>query len=186
MAVSHSKMEVGFGISSRHNCVAYFGRSNRGERSWLKVLPPVSPWSVCFRLFFVVVCTRDCEGFFLIISHAQKYWRETHLLDPLAMRGTTTAMGDKTTGSTMTARASTVTGGTTTANGNGQQSNRRHDDAAKRRQRVTRRHNMTMATGSTTTARAATDGSMTATGDTTRRHDEGVTHGELLQLDILF
>ena len=49
----------------------------------MKVLPPVSPWSACFRLFFVVVCARDCEDFFLILSRAQKYWRETHLLVPL-------------------------------------------------------------------------------------------------------
>ena len=87
--------------------------------------------------------------------------------------------------------------------GTGQHGDGRHDhgkrqwaaerQAARRRGKTkatgdttTRRHNMTMATGSTTTARAATDGSMTATGDTTRRHDEGATHGELLQLDILF
>ena len=37
------------------------------------------------RLFPVVVCTRDCKGFFLIFSRAQKYWRETHLLDPLTL-----------------------------------------------------------------------------------------------------
>ena len=37
------------------------------------------------RLFFDVFCARDCEGFFLIFSRAQKYWRETHLLDPLPM-----------------------------------------------------------------------------------------------------
>jgi hypothetical protein len=47
--------------------------------------PPVSPLvsacfrlfslvSACFRLFFVVVVgARDCEGFFLIFSRAQKY-----------------------------------------------------------------------------------------------------------------
>ena len=39
-------------------------------------------------LFPVVVCVRDCKGFFLILlffSRAQKYWRETHLLDPLTL-----------------------------------------------------------------------------------------------------
>ena len=28
------------------------GGRGGGKRSWLKVLPPVSPWSACFRLFF--------------------------------------------------------------------------------------------------------------------------------------
>ena len=32
------------------------GGRGGGKRSWLKVLPPVSPWSACFRLFFVAVC----------------------------------------------------------------------------------------------------------------------------------
>jgi hypothetical protein len=63
------------------------GRRGGGKRSWSKALPlsvrgPLV--SACSRLFFVVVCARDCEGFFLIFSRAQKYWRETHLLDPLS------------------------------------------------------------------------------------------------------
>ena len=36
------------------------------------------------RLFFLVSSCFLCEGFFLMISRAQKYWRETHLLDPLS------------------------------------------------------------------------------------------------------
>ena len=64
------------------------GGRGGGKRSRSKALPlsvrgPLV--SSCFCLFFVVVCARDCEGFFLIFSRAQKYWRETHLLDPLSM-----------------------------------------------------------------------------------------------------
>ena len=47
-----------------------------GKRSWSKALPPVSRRSACF-----CCCLR--EVFFLMFSWAQKYWRETHLLDPL-------------------------------------------------------------------------------------------------------
>ena len=64
------------------------GGRGGGKRSWPKALPPsvCGPLvSACFRLYFVVVCARDCEVFFLIFSQAQKYWRETHLLDPLSM-----------------------------------------------------------------------------------------------------
>jgi len=35
----------------------------------------------CFFLFFLVFSCFFCEGFFLMISRAQKYWRETHLLE---------------------------------------------------------------------------------------------------------
>ena len=55
------------------------GGRGRGKRSWLKVLPPVSPWSACFRLFFVFSSFSDI----IFFSRAQKYWRETHLLGPL-------------------------------------------------------------------------------------------------------
>jgi hypothetical protein len=47
-----------------------------------------SPRQSVVRLFPVVVCVRDCKGFFLIFSWAQKYWRETHLLDPLTQTHT--------------------------------------------------------------------------------------------------
>ncbi len=52
------------------------GGRGGGKRSWSKVLPP----SVCGPLVFCC-CLR--KGFFLIFLQAHKYWRETHLLDPL-------------------------------------------------------------------------------------------------------
>ncbi len=56
------------------------GGRGGGERSWSKVPPPVSPWSACFCccLLFLIL---------LFLSRAHKYWRETHLLDPLALAG---------------------------------------------------------------------------------------------------
>jgi len=55
------------------------GGGGGGKRSWSKSLPPISPWSACFLLLLR-------EGFFLILfSRSQKYWRETHLLDPLVL-----------------------------------------------------------------------------------------------------
>ena len=47
-----------------------------GKRSWPKALPPVSPWSACFLLLLA-------RRIFSDFSWSQKYWRETHLLDPL-------------------------------------------------------------------------------------------------------
>ena len=47
-----------------------------GENVMNEIGPPVSPWSACLFGF-------SHEGFFLIFLRAQKYWWETHLLDPL-------------------------------------------------------------------------------------------------------
>ena len=54
------------------------GEGGEGEkRVMVKSAPPPSVSgllvSACFRLFFVVVGARDCEGFFPIFSQAQKY-----------------------------------------------------------------------------------------------------------------
>ena len=54
------------------------GGGEGGKGHGRKALPPVSPWSACFLLFLR-------KGFFQIFVRAQKYWRETHLLDPLAV-----------------------------------------------------------------------------------------------------
>ncbi len=58
------------------------GTRGGGNRSWSRC----SPRQSVVRLFFVVVCARDCEGFFLMILQAQKYWRETHHWTPYRWR----------------------------------------------------------------------------------------------------
>jgi hypothetical protein len=57
------------------------GGEGRGDKVMVESAPPRQSM---VRLFPVVVCARDCKCFFLIFSRAQKYWRETHMLDPLA------------------------------------------------------------------------------------------------------
>jgi len=49
------------------------GGGGGGEKVMVESAPPpVSPGSACFSLFFVVICARDCEGFFLIIFPGSK------------------------------------------------------------------------------------------------------------------
>jgi hypothetical protein len=55
----------------------------RGEKVMVESAPPCQSVVRLFPLVFFVVCARDCEDFILILSRAQKYWRETHLLVPL-------------------------------------------------------------------------------------------------------
>ena len=54
------------------------GGGDGGERSCSKALPPVTPWSACFLLLLA-------QRIFSYFSRSQKYWRETHLLDPLTL-----------------------------------------------------------------------------------------------------
>ena len=49
----------------------------RGKKVMDEVGAPVSLWLACFLLLFV-------QGIFLIFLQAQKYWWDTHLLDPLS------------------------------------------------------------------------------------------------------
>jgi len=53
-----------------------------GEKVMVESAPPRQS---VVRLFFDVVCAKYFFFFFLIFSQAQKYWWETHMLDPLPL-----------------------------------------------------------------------------------------------------
>jgi hypothetical protein len=57
-----------------------FEQGGRGEKVMVESAPPRQS---VVHLFPLVVCCCLRKVFFLIFSQAQKYWRETHLLDPL-------------------------------------------------------------------------------------------------------
>ena len=60
------------------------GGERRGEKVMIE---SATPHQSVVRLFPLVFCCCLHEGFFLIFSRAQKYWQETHLLDPLTQEG---------------------------------------------------------------------------------------------------
>jgi hypothetical protein len=53
----------------------------RGEKVMIESAPPRQSVVRLFLLVFCFLCFSDI----IIFSRAQKYWRETHLLDPLIM-----------------------------------------------------------------------------------------------------